>query len=145
MAVDPGLMSGVVTLDTVSPFTLSTHELDFDQLVVMLDEMDVHGLPDVFVCESYIITPITAKLSRQYDALNIIGMLRYFSVSDNKPLHLQTPASAKGFTNDGKLRYIGWYETGKPHAMDAARHMFLWCTKTGIIKFNDAGLPSFYA
>ncbi len=143
MAIDPGLTSGVVTMDTHSPHVLSIHELTFNELVKMLDDMDAHDLPDTMICESYIITGRTVALTRQYDALNIIGMLRYFSVSDGKPLFLQPASDAKSFCDNKKLKEVGWYVPGKEHAMDAARHLFLWCTKQDIIRFGGYGEPVF--
>jgi hypothetical protein len=135
MAIDPGLTSGVVTLDTISPKVITTHELSFEELVKMLDDLDAYGIPDAYVCESYTITARTVTLSRQYDALEIIGVLRYFSISTGNPLYLYKPYEAKSFCNNAKLKDIGWYVPGKEHAMDAARHLFLWCVKQDIIRF----------
>lgn len=100
-----------------------------------------------FVVERYIITPATAKMSQQHDALEIIGALKFLTRKyGHGPLVMQTPAEAKAFSTDKKLRTVGWYNPGLPHARDASRHALLYLAKQGIIDLHtliggsDAGL-----
>ena len=59
----------------------------------------------------------------------MIGGLRYLAVVGDEyvgPLRFvrQTPAQAKSFGTDDKLRRLGWYTpTPGGHANDAARHL----------------------
>lgn len=88
----------------------------------------------IIVVEKFVITPSTAKMSQQPDALLITGWLEAESllregVFDNT----QKPSDAKGFMTDDKLRKLGWWK--KPgaawdHALDAARHLGLYLSRT---------------
>jgi hypothetical protein len=40
----------------------------------------------------------------------------------------QTAAKGKAFYTDIKLKQMGLYERGMPHARDAERHLLTWCT-----------------
>jgi hypothetical protein len=89
------------------------------------------------VIEKFTITNETAKKSRQYDALNIIGVFRHYSYMSDWPLTLQSPGSAKKLGTDDRLKDLGWYTPGKGHANDAARHLLLYCVNNEIITFVD--------
>lgn len=81
--------------------------------------------PTVF-CEDFIITPQTAKKSRQTDPLDGIGALKFLARKYDLALIMQTPAKAKAFATDDKLKALGWYRPTKGgHANDAARHLMV--------------------
>jgi hypothetical protein len=83
------------------------------------------------VCEKFIITPTTHQKTRQYDALYIIGLvLATYSRRGFRTWTLQTPAHAKTFAKDTKLRHMKWYD-GSPggHANDASRHLLTFLAK----------------
>lgn len=66
-------------------------------------------------------------MSRQYDALELIGWLRAMSYLCDIPFVLQTPADAKRFSTDKKLEAAGWLQPkGQDHANDALRHLLLY-------------------
>ncbi len=81
---------------------------------------------DVVVCESYTVTPATIKLTREYAALEIIGTLRYLAEAHGRKFKLQTPAAAKRFMVESRLRNLGWWRPGEDHARDALRHLGLY-------------------
>lgn len=87
---------------------------------------------DIFVIEKYTITPKTAKLSQQTDALRCTGALEFLAYPDHKVI-FQTPAEAKAFSTDAKLKRIGWYMPGMGHRNDAARHLLLTCVRRGLV------------
>jgi hypothetical protein len=52
-----------------------------------------------------------------------IGIIRLWGMMNpSATLVPQTPAVGKGFWTDDKLKKLGLYRTGAPHAMDATRH-----------------------
>lgn len=131
IAIDPGLTSGVFMRDTTTGATTG-YEMDFAQLAEYMDSY--WGEIRTIIVERYTITPETAKKSRQNGALEVIGMMRYFSLASAEgPLILQSPADAKRFSTDDRLKAVGWWIPGQGHTMDAARHMLLHCVKSGII------------
>lgn len=134
IAIDPGGTSGMAywkdTFD--GPFLSELPPLDTMKRIEQVSEYD-----DVtFVVERFVITPATAKNSPQYDALEIIGVAKYFAAMNYHTLVLQTPAEAIKFSTDTKLKKIGWYDLtlGKQfegHARMACRHLMLHLAKSG--------------
>lgn len=95
-----------------------------------------HGL--TIVCETYTITARTAKLSQQLDPLKIIGTLEYFVHMLSCRLVMQTPADAKRFSTDARLKAAGmWHPTKGGHANDANRHLFMYLVKHGLINIGE--------
>jgi hypothetical protein len=85
---------------------------------------------DVVVCEDYIITQRTIKLSRQNMSLESIGVLRWLCSAWMIRFVLQTPSEGKGFGTDEKLKRLGWYRpTPGGHANDATRHLLTFLAK----------------
>lgn len=86
---------------------------------------------DNVVCEKFIINATTHQKTRQYDALYIIGLvLATYHRRGFRNVMLQTPAHAKTFAKDAKLRHMKWWD-GSPggHANDAARHLLTYTAR----------------
>lgn len=122
LAIDPGLVTGVA-------LWVPGAEAKFGQIegqmpfLKQADEAIFRYRPTIVV-ESYTITARTTSLSRQYEPLEIIGALRWFSEEYSVPFRMQSPAQAKAFADNGKLESLGWYTATKGgHAADAARHL----------------------
>lgn len=133
LAVDPGKTTGWATYEAgeyqygqASPF-------------VFLSDVDSWALDtlDVFVVERYTITPQTLKMSRQPDALKIIGVLEWWAVSRDILFVEQTPAEAKSFVTNERLRKLGLYPSGLDHAADAMRHLILYLVKEQVIPASE--------
>lgn len=134
IGVDPG---GTTGLAVWSPgLKLHLVELTPDDAVDWMSEVAQGATKKHFVVERYTITPATAKMSQQHDALEIIGALKFLVRKYGHTLSMQTPAEAKGYSTDQKLKNIGWYQAGKPHARDASRHVLLYLSKAGIIDLH---------
>lgn len=74
--------------------------------------------------EKYIITPGTAKLSQQTDALEVTGMVKGVAqLHGIKDVRQYAKANLK-YANDDMLRDIGWGIASLRHANDAARQAF---------------------
>ncbi len=134
IAIDPGDMSGVAEIRKCSLVGAgevaggSVGVLDF----VWNASEDLHNEPiDLIVCEAYIVTASTIQKSRQYSPLESIGGLRWMASRWNIPFKLQTPAQAKKFSTNDKLKTLGWYyATPGGHANDALRHLLLAAVET---------------
>lgn len=86
----------------------------------------------VVVCESFIITPATAKKTQQPWSLELIGVLRYLCWQCDVTFHLQPPSIKRYVTNDA-LKSAGWWLRGSAgHAHDAARHVAFYCAQNGV-------------
>ncbi len=90
------------------------------------------------VCETYTITQRTSKLSQQTDALKIIGVLEYFAHVYGPRIVMQSPADAKRFATDARLKAAGmWTPTKGGHANDANRHLFVYLVKHGLLNIGE--------
>jgi hypothetical protein len=135
VAVDPGGTTGIALW--TPPMGLSLKEVrGGDKAVDWLADIARQVGHAHFVVERYIITPATAKMSQQHDALEIIGALKFLIRKYGHTLTMQTPAEAKAFSTDKKLKNVGWYQPGQGHARDASRHALLFLAKQGIIDLH---------
>jgi hypothetical protein len=62
------------------------------------------------------------------DSLEYIGVAKLFATMNTSrvSIALQTPASAKGFVSDSKIKRLGLWRPGAPHANDATRHLLYY-------------------
>ena len=100
----------------------------FTEIITRYDPTAFPDKPtfDLVVFEAIVITGQTLKKSRNVqDAIEFIGMARYVCHKWGPPFNTQTPADAKSFATDEKLRALGWWTPGPDHARDASRHLLL--------------------
>ena len=90
------------------------------------------------MCESYVITASTLRKTRGENwSLESIGALRWMANKHRVEFVLQTPADAKRFADDRKLKAAGWYfPTPGGHANDAARHLMLYLARNDVELFK---------
>jgi hypothetical protein len=135
IGIDPGLMTGVYMFGTARARQYSTGDHipveDFPMrfgstlngilgwVTKMIEPSDVH-----IAIERYIITPKTAKLSQQTEALEVTGMVKGFAALAGVTDVRQYAKANLKFANDDMLRSIGWSTPGMRHANDAARQAF---------------------
>lgn len=140
IVLDPGKTTGLVDWDDTigdgNP-TFDAHEFNFKDTCGFLMGLaqGVKWLPHtLLVCESFIITPQTAKNTQAPWSLELIGVARMVSeLYLQRPLILQQPASAKRFSSDVRLQRMGWYLRGRGHANDASRHLLLLMATRGLL------------
>lgn len=94
---------------------------------------------DTLVIERYTISERTTKYSRQSDALELTGAMKYVAQSGNVPVIMQQPAEAKRIFTDERLRQFGWWARGEEHARDALRHLGLYLAKQRVIRLTGGG------
>lgn len=138
LSIDPGLASGVALLhvpEDGDPELLGSWEMDPEQtedaVVAMIQTYRDHDLR--VVVERYTITPETAKKSQQGWSLEQIGSIKFICRTNglSAPV-LQTPADAKNFAPNPRLKSLGlWHKGGHGHALDAIRHAVLYAVKNG--------------
>jgi hypothetical protein len=111
IAVDPGKTTGWARLNSYDSF--DSGEQPLHSTIYFIHE--------------------TLKKSRQTWSTEGIGALRYLTKVFDAEFVLQTPAAAKSFSTNDKLKKIGWYKPGKGHANDAARHLLLYGVGNGLV------------
>ncbi len=140
IAVDPGKMTGWAIRGTDE--SMIAGELEWYGFLKWVEEYVKAairvGYDVTLVCESYTITPATIRKTRQHWSLEIIGCLRYWSLRHaGKELVLQSPASAKSFSTNEKLKALDWYVPGRGHANDALRHLLLYLVAENMIDLTS--------
>lgn len=135
IAVDPGLTTGWAVLYPDGEFRSGETKGPYAFLKTVYGLLRDRAFDWHLVVEKYTITPETIKKSRQTDALEIIGALKFFAAYYDAGWSMQMPSEAKAFASDGKLRRIGWFRQGLGHANDASRHLMCYAVRN---KFIDA-------
>ena len=126
LAVDPGKRSGWVLLDDSSdPIVGMRGTVEFGKAAKVFGGLV--PTTDVVVAERYTISQRTLRLSRQPDALYVIGGLVFLSQLHDKPMLLQNPSDAMLAFSDDVLRAMGAFSWVRgPHTRDALRHGLLY-------------------
>lgn len=87
----------------------------------------------IVLAETYTINAYTVKHSRQYDALEAIGVLRFLSIKFGAKFTQQAPAHRNIVTND-VLKKLEWYNPSKDkHMIDAAKHLVVLCMRERLL------------
>jgi hypothetical protein len=134
LAVDPGLMTGWVLWEDGK--IIEQGQNDFDSFCLLVDAMFVPltlvDKPTEIVVERYDVTAETLRKSRQYEALYLIGVLRYIALREDI-IFYPSQRSNKAFATDDRLRAAGWLsrpKTERRHENDAKRHLLTRLIKT---------------
>lgn len=131
LAIDPGKVTGYALWDN-EYFDEGEQADTFLWFAAKLIEPPGHV--DYVVCERYIISGQTGKLSQAPWSLECIGALRFMAARGHAQFHLQNASDAKRFATDERLEHIGWPRpSGAGHARDAQRHLLLFLTNNHII------------
>lgn len=134
LGIDPGGVTGIILLDWAGelPATpedsrvVAQTQLNPDDAEDFIADLINDGKIDHVAIEKFTIGPGTVKMSRQYDALYVIGAVRYMARTSGVDLLMQQPASAKNAYSDTWLRQLGWHgKVAGRHARDALRHALL--------------------
>lgn len=134
IGVDPGKSTGLAWLidDTFQSIDLPAikactlldmimREYDSDKSVIRSDQVAVIAV------ERYNITAQTSKLTRQYDALEVIGVCRWLAHAHGAQFMLQGASSAQRCGNREVLQALGWWKPGGDHLNKAAAQVALAC------------------
>lgn len=153
IGVDPGGTTGICWGDT------DDMPLFEPTLAQLPDRMGVGNFVEKYMQVGVILRPTHGVLvierfdlrsnvkSQQLDPLYIIGMCEWLCWRHGWEFVLQTPAQAKSFATNDKLKAAGWYVPGQEHARDASRHLLTWLctTKEGRANGGEAILRKIIA
>lgn len=140
LAVDPGGTTGIALKDfCCEPFNEAPGTwmpVGFQRTASLLEQKILYDECDLVVCERFTIGPSTRGKSTRgsNEAIELIGLTRYFCSKQDVPFEEQAPADAMSFVPDSRLRMIGWYKTGEDHQRDAMRHCLLAGVRHEVVK-----------
>jgi hypothetical protein len=132
IALDPGTTTGIAVfddeLDKLDAFQIGPEE-HHSELYSLLNGLD----PAVVISERFQFRPVDKNRQRiVLDSREYIGVAKLYCQRNRKPFVLQTPAEAKGFWTDDKIRKLDLWIPSHPHAMDATRHLlYYWMRSQG--------------
>ena len=130
LSIDPGKMTGIAEWDISDlkdPKLLESLELEQMPLSAYVEEKLRYAHEYDIVMERYVIGEADAPWS-----LEVIGSVRYlqWKQTGSDYVELQTPADAKSFCDNDRLRALGfWHVGGAGHANDAIRHGVLYMVR----------------
>lgn len=138
VAFDPGVTTGFATgmiEDGHMKVSCGQHKWNHHMLWLQLEGYR----PKYIVCETFQYRNRARKglelISREY-----IGVINLFCQMNNSvELNMQEPGTVMHHFTDKRLRADGLYKPGKPHAMDAMRHLLHWFTFGRGYEFNTQG------
>lgn len=149
ISIDPGKVSGVAVWSPEDrAFTAFEYDvldtIEFVTAAYKLTRELARPFPGIeIVSEKFTISERTIKTALSLDALDINGWLTIQCQRWGVPYKQQTPAQAKSFATDDKLKALDWYERTKDgHANDAARHLVVYLWSEHRDMFNQHLLPS---
>lgn len=139
LAVDPGLRSGWAMWAGGGLFTCGIEDPD-QTMDLMAEWTAAWGRRGLLVMEKFTITAQTGRFSPQPEPMELIGVGKYLARVNGCVFTLQTPADAKRFVPDVRLKAVDMYREGREdHARDAARHLVLRLAKEQLITFPTTG------
>lgn len=127
VALDPGVTTGIcshwdIARPPVPGSILNRSQLDTGEpegLNRMMEFLN-HLHPDVVVYERFV---YQKRDKVELWPVQVIGVINYWCWINNRVPYVQTPSQAKNLWPDEKLKKLGLWIEGQPHAMDATRHM----------------------
>lgn len=130
IALDPGETTGYAIYSSYKTKSgqvrsLVATEIGPDPHHLQLYSLLDNAHPNVVVCEDF-------RYQRGPGGHNLtpveyIGICKLWSTKNHVPLELQG-RTYKVLWDDGKIKQLGLWRPGKPHAMDALRHLLYYVT-----------------
>lgn len=138
LAVDPGKATGFAVWRDGEREVGEAEMMDFlsraEEWLVAYASSD----ETVIVCERYVISPATLKMSRQTWSLEIVGALKYLAHKFGARFVLQDAIGTKRVITNDVLRSLGWYERGMDHGRDALRHLAVFLLSAHTIALPES-------
>lgn len=126
LSLDPGKTTGAAVGTLIGDKCLiraSQHRFDHLELWHQLEILK----PDYVITEDFEIRRNSPAGLVLY-SLELIGVMEIWTSLNRKPLFRQKASEGKGYYTDALLRRHEVYIRGKPHSMDATRHLLHWLT-----------------
>lgn len=127
LAFDPGGTTGYKLYDSETD-TFSGGQLEPNhhfKLWSMLNDLKINAV--VYETFEY---RNKSRAGLVLDSREYIGIIRLFEAMYSIPTTKQTPAQAKGFVSDARLKRGGLWVPGHPHENDACRHLIYYMINT---------------
>lgn len=127
VGLDPGKSCGFATLNGDE-----FHSTDLTPLQACseLHRLLRNGRPKIVSAERYTFTQAASRMTRQYDALEIIGTARYLCHEYGVTFVINGAAEASRVGSPAVLRALGWWARGKDHRNKAAAQVALVLQQT---------------
>lgn len=123
MALDPGITTGIavgrITNERIVCIESSQGALNTFQVFGLLESV----VPSYLVAEGFEYRN-DSRPGLELFSRNILGVCEMWATLRGSAFRTPTAARGKAWFGDEKLRKLGYYEPGKPHARDALRHLF---------------------
>ena len=124
VSLDPGVTTGIAVKRSDKTFfeliTISEKKLNEMDLFEFLNAVD----PDIIVYEDFIHTQV---IKVNLTPAHLIGVVKQYSQFARIPAISSAPSNKAWWTNH-KIKTIDLWEKGKPHGMDALRHLLFYET-----------------
>ena len=120
MSFDPGRTTGLAVYeeDPTPNYTL----MELKGLHTVWKALFTGG-PTQIVYESFL---YQRRTKVDLTPVEVIGIIKLYAETYEVPIVSQTPATGKRFWTDSKIKKVGLWQSGAPHAMDALRHMLYY-------------------
>jgi len=140
IAVDPGNVTGLAWVKLAKGNHQYFDAIELPMIVaakMLEDRLAGNGERKIVAVEQYTVNNNTVKHSRQYDALEMIGIARYLCNKYGAEFRMQAPA-ARNLCQDGGLKKMNWYRASPDkHMVDAAKHLAVACLHYDVLKVGD--------
>lgn len=122
IAVDPGKTAGFCMWREGDVSKWTQYELPATSALWHVEQSLVASVREEVIVVAERFTFTSLNHSREYDALEMIGALRYLAWKANKSFELQSRADKSRVSNQLLRKHGLQYPDGEGHAADAARH-----------------------
>lgn len=116
IGIDPGKATGFAVLRRG---IVTTSELDFNETCITLESLLQEPHDIVVAIERFTFQAASTRMTRQYDALELIGVTRFLCTKYKKYLRIYGAAEAARIGSPAVLKKLGWWTSGKDHANKA--------------------------
>ncbi len=138
IAVDPGKESGVWLIDDDGH--AQGNEYTAQGALMWLNQViqKYPGRTIYIVGERFTLSREVLKMTRQYDAIEMIGVLRWFTFFYPWTHLVLQSRDVKTRVSNDVLRRLGWWRPGTAgHMHDAQRHALVWAAASHSTKYED--------
>jgi len=134
---DPGITTGhAVGVMEDGLMKVRCGQTAFDH-IMLYDQLQLLK-PDMIVAEEFEFRGRARKGLELYPR-ELLGVLELYCQQNKIRLFRQKAATGMAYYSNEKLTRDGLYIRGKPHAMDALRHLLHWYTYGYGFQFNTSG------
>lgn len=119
MALDPGGTTGVSVVTDEDEIKFGRSQIGGLTHHQVLYDCLTSYQPSVVICESFV---YQQRINVNLISVEYIGVVRLWCLQNDCPLEMQHASQVKRLWSDDKIKRMGLWIAGQPHAMDATRH-----------------------